>query len=237
LTVREARDSDRGSVRAGLPSIRACLAAIALASGCGRIGTPDEEIAEGSGGDGGAEDFDAGAGADAAPPDACVPGWKPLLENGNFDEGPGVAWTATGADIIQIDGDIPINVDSGEYAALFGGRNVLDATLSQRVLVPGAATQLRLQARICFVTVETVSDADRVEVVLRGDGDEVVDGLAEYTNGDATSVCNWGDVQLSVSPAPAGDFSFEIHVTTNATRHTSFYFDTLVLEANMECGA
>ena len=50
-------------------------------------------------------------------------------------------------------------------------------------------------------------------------------------------MCNWGSLQVSSSPAHAGqDLTFEIHVVTDAANHTSFYFDTLALEALSECG-
>lgn len=175
--------------------------------------------------------------ADAAP-DECVEGWSELLGNPAFDEGPDVGWTSTGADIIQRDADMPIQVDSGEYAAWFGGRNELDATLSQPISIPEAASDLRLSARTCFVTAESSGVHDRVAIVLRDGGGAVVGTLSDFTNGDADGVCNWGSLQVSSSPAHAGqDLTFEIHVTTDAANHTSFYFDTLALEALSECGS
>ena len=191
----------------------------------------------GGGADGGGPGSpDSGREADAAP-DECVEGWSELLSNPAFDEGPDVGWTSTGADIIQRDADMPIQVDSGEYAAWFGGRNQLDATLSQPISIPDAASDLRLSAKTCFVTAESSGVHDRVAIVLRDGGGALVGTLSDFTNGDADGVCNWGSLQVSSSPAHAGqDLTFEIHVTTDAANHTSFYFDTLALEADIDCG-
>ena len=212
---------------------------IGLAAGCDAdIGSPSDETASGGGGaDGGAVPPDARPGADAAG-DECVEGWGELLENPHFDQGPDVGWTSSGADIILSDAAMPIHVDSGDYAAWFGGRNELDATLSQPVSIPDAASDLRLSAKTCFVTAESAGTHDRVEIVLRDAGGAVVGTLSDFTNDDAGGVCNWGSLQVSSSPAHAGqDLSFEIHVTTDAANHTSFYFDTLALEALSECGS
>jgi hypothetical protein len=202
------------------------------------IGSPSDDTASGGGGvDGGAGRPDTGPRADAAP-EECVEGWGELLSNPHFDQGPDVGWTSTGADIIQRDADMPIQVDSGEYAAWFGGRNQLDASLSQAVSIPDAASDLRLSARTCFVTVETSGTHDQIEILLRDGGGTVVGTLSDFSNGDADGVCNWGSLQVSSSPAHAGEeLTFEIHVTTDAANHTSFYFDTLALEALSECGS
>lgn len=222
-------------MRAALACI--CAGAIALAPACGAdIGSPDESANGGGGPDGGSP-----GGSDAAPrPDAggdCVEGWHELLVNGDFDQGPDVGWTSSGADIIRREADMPIQVDSGEYAAWLGGRNELDAALSQPISVPAQASQLRLSARTCFVTVETAGSADQVEIVLLDSAGAVAGSLSDFTNRDAGGICNWGSLQVDSSPAHAGqDLTFEIHVTTDAANHTSFYFDTLVLEALSECG-
>lgn len=215
-----------------------CAGAIALAAGCGAdIGSPDEDTSSG-GPDGG-----TGGGSDAAPRadaagDDCVEGWHELLSNGDFDQGPDVGWTSTGGDIIRREADMPIHVDSGEYAAWLGGRNELDAALSQPISVPAQASQLRLSARTCFVTVETAGTRDQVEIVLLDAGGAVAGTLSDFSNQDAGGICNWGSLQVDSSPAHAGeDLTFEIHVTTDAANHTSFYFDTLVLEALSECGS
>ena len=212
----------------------------APAAGCGAdIGPPPEDIEGGPG----APDGGGGPGsADGAPatdsgPDECVEGWAELLTNPHFDEGPTVGWTSTGGDIIRPEADLPIQVDSGDHAAWLGGRNELDASLSQPVSIPDEASDLRLSAKICFVTVETSGTHDRVEIVLRDAGGAVVGSLRDFSNLDADGICNWGSLQISSSPAHAGqDLTFEMHVTTDAANHTSFYFDTLSLEALSECG-
>jgi hypothetical protein len=210
----------------------------AIAAGCGAdIGSPSEDMQSLPGGPdgGGVDPADAAPGADGAP-DECVEGWGELLVNPHFDQGPDVGWTSTGGDIIQREADMPIQVDSGEYAAWLGGRNALDASLSQPVSIPDQASDLRLSARTCFVTVEASGTHDSVEIVLKGAGGAVVGSLSAFTNQDAGGVCNWGSLQVSSSPAHAGqDLTFELHVTTDAANHTSFYFDTLSLEALSEC--
>ncbi len=214
------------------------LTAIA-AAGCGAdIGSPPDDMQSGAGGP------DAGgARPDGAPrpdggTDECVEGWNELLVNPHFDQGPDVGWTSTGGDIIRLEADMPIHVDSGQYAAWLGGRNELDARLSQPIAIPDQASDLRLSARTCFVTAETAGTHDSVEVVLRDGGGTVVGSISDFTNRDADGICNWGSLQVSSSPAHAGeDLTFEIHVTTDAANHTSFYFDTLALEALSECGS
>lgn len=219
--------------------MRAWLLAGVTAAGCGAdIGSPSEDTQNGSGGvDGGVQRTDAAPGADGGT-EECVEGWGELLVNRAFDDGPEVGWTSAGAEIIRREADLPIQVDSGEYAAWFGGRNQLDASLSQPVSIPDAASDLRLSARTCFVTVESAGTHDTVEVVLRDGGGAVVGTLTDFSNQDAGGVCNWGSLQVSSSPAHAGqDLTFEIHVVTDAANHTSFYFDTLSLEALSECGS
>ncbi|HEY8141659.1 MAG TPA: hypothetical protein VIG06_03275 [Kofleriaceae bacterium] len=211
----------------------------AIAAGCGAdIGSPSDDMQSGAGGpDGGGDRPDAAPRSDGGTDD-CVEGWNELLINPHFDQGPDVGWTSAGGDIIRLDADMPIHVDSGQYAAWLGGRNELDATLSQPISIPDQASDLRLSAKTCFVTAETAGTHDSVEVVLRDGGGAVVGSISDYTNQDAEDICNWGSVQISSSPAHAGqDLTFEIHVTTDAANHTSFYFDTLALEALSECGS
>jgi hypothetical protein len=221
------------------PQARILAALAAIAAGCGAdIGSPPEDMQSGGGPDGGS----SGGGADGAPrgdggPDDCVEGWAELLVNPHFDEGPAVGWTSTGDDIIRPEADMPIQVDSGDYAAWLGGQNQLDARLSQPVSIPAEASDLRLSAKTCFVTVEGAGTHDTVEVVLLDAGGAVVGSLSDFSNQDADGICNWGSLQVSSSPAHAGqDLTFEIHVVTDAANHTSFYFDTLALEALSECG-
>ncbi len=219
--------------------VLAGLSALAPAACGADIGSPPEDMESGGGGgvDGGAGRADAAPRADGGL-DQCVEGWSELLVNPHFDQGPDAGWTATGGDIIQREADMPIQVDSGEYAAWLGGRNELDAALSQPISVPSAASQLRLSARICFVTVETAGTPDRVELVLRDAGGAVAGTLTDFSNQDAGGICNWGSLEVSSSPAHAGEeLTFELHVTTDAANHTSFYFDTLALEALSECGS
>jgi hypothetical protein len=213
---------------------------VAALVGCGGdIGAPaDEAPGSGGGPDGGAPAGAADAATADGAPDECVEGWHQLLVNPHFDEGPDVGWTSTGGDLIRREADMPIQVDSGDYAAWLGGRNQLDASLAQAIAVPEAASQLRLSARTCFVTVESSGTHDRVQVVLRDAAGAVAGTLSDFTNQDAGAICNWGSLEVSSSPAHAGEeLTFELHVTTDAANHTSFYFDTLALEALTECGS
>ncbi len=225
------------------------IVAIALAAGGCASGAlhPSPDAAPADGGVGGIDarpSFDARPGSpDAAPADAvpvydavppapdaepCTPSvWVPLLDNGNFDSGH-ADWSEDPADAILTNG-APLTPHSGTWVARLLGSNSDDELLSQAVTVPASATALRLRGYQCLVTSETGGAVDNLAIELRGAATEV---LVSISNLDAGASCNWAEFTHDAASAHAGqtiDLAFD--GLADAAYPTSFYFDTLVLEA------
>jgi hypothetical protein len=179
---------------------------------------------------------DAGAtdaqGPDAAPPapDACVPDWIELLANPGLDSG-AAPWLQVGA-VIAADADIPITPQAGGHAGRLAGANNESDELWQMVTVPAGATQLRLRVYECFVTSDTVGADDTFTAQIRDATGAPLETVRSATNLDAPAVCAWQLSEWPVAGAYAGQ-TIQLHLrgTSDALYPTSFYVDTLSLEA------
>jgi hypothetical protein len=169
---------------------------------------------------------------DAAPADACSPGWIQLLGNGDFESG-NTVWTATsnGGDVIRM-GSSPWPPQGGSWQALFLGYNSASQSLTQTVTIPAGATALRLRGYRCFVTNETASvPYDNLTIELK-QGAALLETLAAYSNVDAGTVCSWTALQVDASSAHAGQtVTLKLLASSDSATATSFGLDTLVLEA------
>ena len=166
-----------------------------------------------------------------APPDACVATWTPLLSNAAFDLGD-TQWLSSGS-VITDASMMPIAPQSPSYAAWLAGYNGADEYLAQTVTVPGGATALRLRTYRCFVTSDVSGADDHLSIELRdASGATVLETLGSYSNLDVGTVCSWGTLVLHAASAHAGEsIRLHFHATTDALYPTSYYVDTLALEA------
>jgi hypothetical protein len=103
--------------------------------------------------------------------------------------------------------------------------------------VPEATTALRLAVFICFATDEPDDMIyDQMTVSLLDERGESLETLAEYTNLDATDGCAWRREVLDASDSHAGEeIRLELFGMHDGLTLTSFYFDTLRLEAEGPC--
>jgi hypothetical protein len=163
-----------------------------------------------------------------APVDAtpCTRVWTPLLANGDFDLGR-VDWTEVPAASV-LSSSPPLTPHSGAWVAWFDGVNNDDEFLAQDVAVPPTATALRLRGYRCFVTTEVTTTVpyDKLEITAGADT------LHVFSNLDGASVCSWSAFSIDAPQAHAGEsLAFVVHGTTDGGKPTSFYLDSLVLEA------
>lgn len=208
------------------------LAAVALA-GCADIGTPDEMGAV----DGGDEVDAAAPALDATPAEQCVQGTFELLDNPGFDDG-AVAWEESVGPIIYPDEQIPITPHGGSRAAWLGRSGTADQKLTQAIELPLGIASLQFKAQTCLVTGEedAAGAIDTLRITVRDDQGAPIALLAGYSNLDAGSVCNWASVDVAFAEAmTAQPAVMELRAISAAGGLTSFYFDTLSLEATTTC--
>jgi len=101
------------------------------------------------------------------------------------------------------------------------------------VAVPASATALRLRGYRCFATQEiTATPWDTLVVTLQTTGGATLETLETWSNADGGAVCSWSDFTLTAASARAGQ-TVRLHLqgTTDFSNITSFWVDTLVLEA------
>lgn len=199
--------------------------------GSGQAGADGVASAAGSGANAEGTAGDAGAAAD---PSTCG---SDILSNGGFEAGlePWIAET-TGQDPLTYDA-----VDSADKGVIpFGGQRlawlggVPDETnrLSQKVLLPAAATRVTLRGalRIQVFEPHTIVDFLRATWVISGQRIAVF----EYDNGDATE--DWFDfatTPLDVRAYSGQELTLEIESEIGIGPGTNFFLDDLSLVA--EC--
>lgn len=164
------------------------------------------------------------------PPDACVPTWIQLLGNPGFDDGV-APWTQQGT-VITADADMPIAPQVGTHAAWLGGANAADDRLTQAVAIPADATALRVRVFECFVTADATGDDDHFVASLRTPAGVELEVLRAASNLQVGAVCGWTAATWTASAPHAGQ-TVELHLrgTTDASYPTSWYVDSLALEA------
>ncbi len=166
----------------------------------------------------------------APPPDACVPSWIALSANGGFDAG--VAPWAQQGTVITDDAGMPISPQAGTHAAWFGGTNAADDRLVQTVAVPADATALRVRLYECFVTADVAGEDDHFTASLRVPGGAELEVLRAASNLQVGTVCGWtAATWTAASPHAGTSVELALRGTTDAAYPTSWYVDTLVVEA------
>jgi len=182
------------------------------------------------GNDDGADDSGV---ADAGGPDATV---EPLpcdevelLQNGDFDDGPDIAWLQTGGGppIIVMASEAGAKADTPPFVGRFGSYNASAGEISEHVLsqpfAPGPS-RLRLQFRYQVITEEP---ADKVRDSL------IADVTGEHEGGSRIAVSNLdeeGTVVLDYNfLAVPSELYFRALV--NDTNETTFLIDSVSLIA------
>ena len=239
------------------PSIHDCrgssalLAGLAIAAlaGCGGVSVPSDDEDGGTTDDGSGSDADgapspdgspdAGDVPDARPPEACKEGVVQLLANPSFEDAMlpngAIDWIEDTPPITYPVPQIPAAHD-GNRAAWFGDVTRPEQRLLQPVIVPDGATSLSLEYYTCFVTQEEPGEVfDNMKVSLLDSSGNQLEVLAEYTNLDAEPEdpgCNFRREQLLADNPHAGqEVRLEFFGLNDEAGLTSFYFDTLALNA------
>lgn len=164
------------------------------------------------------------------PPDACVPAWTQLLANPGFESG-AAGWSQTGS-VITDEAAMPIPAQAGTWAAWLAGANSTDDRLSQEVTVPASATALRVRGWQCFVTADLAGDDDHFTAELRSAGGTTLETLHAVGNLGVGTVCGWTELEWNAAAAHAGEtIQLFFRGTTDGSYPTSFYLDSLALEA------
>jgi len=177
---------------------------------------------------------------DASPP-VCQGGVTQLLTNPGFDEAMmpngAIGWTEVPVPVTYPDPQLPIDVHSPTRAAWFGDVLRPEQRLFQSVAVPPETTSLSLGFFRCFVTDRTGgTPADEVVISLLDANGDPLETLAEYTNLDAAPDCGWSETVLIADRPHAGEeVLLDFHGLSHNTMLTSFYFDTLALNATGPC--
>jgi hypothetical protein len=231
--------------RAGAFGRLACSAVLALAA-CGEVAVDGDSDADpGGGGDAdgaplpGDEDASPNV-PDARPPGECNGGITQLLTNPGFDEammpGGAIGWTETTVPITYPVPQIPIS-HSPIRAAWFGEIIRPEQKLSQEVSVPEGTNSLALTIYTCFVTAEKRGEVfDRVSINLLDSSGNPLEVLAEFDNTMAGETCGWQERTLLADNPHAGqEVRLEIFGQSDGATLTSFYFDTLSLNATGTC--
>lgn len=221
-------------------SYRRFAVVLATMTGCASAVPAQDGVDGGIGTDGGPQ-VDAGPGVDApvTTPDApggCTVVTRNLLTNGNFDTAPlGTGWTATpiatGDTLVGGTADGAI-VQSAPNTAWLGGLATAGTdVLYQDVTIPASTTALAftgfqqvrsneiLQFGYDFAFVDLVSTANApLEAIV-----------ALEDNDDGTS---WVPISYAVPTPYAGQtVRLRLTSTSDGTYATSFFFDTLALNA------
>ena len=174
------------------------------------------------------------------PVDTRTTNVRELLVNPAFDLAPlEIGWTNPGIPIVYQalapgggQTDHPdVAAQSQPNLAWFGGTDSADDRLSQSIAIPAGATQMTFRLIYVVITAKTgTTEIDTFDATLLA-GTHVV-SLAHLSNLDA--IDTWTPIAVPVPAALAGQtVTLQLHAVTNAsaTRTTSFYIDTLSLQA------
>jgi hypothetical protein len=155
---------------------------------------------------------------------------RELLVNPAFDLGPDSGWMTNGMIIYKDDPTLDTASDTPPYLAWLGGYNRADDDLWQTVTLPVSTVSLTLSFSYQVFTNEAPGDAafDFMSVELRGANNVVQVG--QLSNQTVTN--GWTHFVAAVPTVLAGQtVELHFHATTDATRFTSFYVDTVSLQA------
>ncbi|CAN5243358.1 hypothetical protein BH11MYX1_BH11MYX1_35890 [soil metagenome] len=200
--------------------------------GCATAGTPDK----GGGSQTDASNshvFEDAAEVTADAPkvfmDACVPTPTELLKNPSFDLDPiGTMWTESATGLVTAqDG---VTEQSAPYKAWLGGLTSFSDTLYQDVTVPASTTSLVLTGYYWVATAESGGVFDTASVKLTQTSGTPIETVMAFT--EASKTTTWTAINHTFTNPSAGQTVRLMLTSTNdSTLPTSFYFDTLSLQA------
>jgi hypothetical protein len=234
------------------------LIAVGFVVGCAQAGKPDnsrggsETVDSGGGGgtiymDAPAEEqhHDSGMGSGSGSGSgSCTPMQIEMLQNPAFDLAPaGTLWTAVPFDTAYpvVTGDVGITQQSAPYYAWMGGLVGSDYgvatctdTLYQDVAIPATATSLVLTGYYEVRTGETGSTVyDSGSLALTQTNGTVIESVfttQQLNNAHPTTT--WTAINHTFTNVSAGQTVRLFFTTSNdVTNATSFYFDSLSLQA------
>ena len=154
---------------------------------------------------------------------SCVP----LLANGDFEAGPGAAWSEQSAGGYALVSDqFP---HGGEYGAWLGGDDSADDTLSQSATIPGTASRVTLVYWWAIHTLEEAHPHDVCTVELRDAQGGLIRVLETIT--DAADPDVWHRREHDLTQYKGRTVRLVFHAITDLTNPTDFFFDDVALEA------
>ncbi len=162
--------------------------------------------------------------------DACVPTPTELLQNPSFDLDPmGTMWTESATDLVtDQDG---VAEQSAPYKAWLGGLTSSSDTLYQDVTVPASTTSLVLTGFYWVATGESGSTVyDHGTIKLTQTNGTQIESVMALTNVSKTTT--WTAINHTFTNLSAGQtVRLSFASDNDSTLPTSFYFDTLSLQA------
>lgn len=174
---------------------------------------------------------------DAAPgaPDAtpCTDTVVNVLNNGNFDGGSGGGWMETssgGFNLVVNQSEPGVTANTQPFLAWLSGYDDATDSLYQDVLIPDDATMVSVRGYRWTVTSEDPGalgfDVSQIDIA-DGSGNSL-EGLAEWTNQDATST--WTAFNLPVTGSYQGQIvRLRLRSDTDLSLSTHFLYDSLQL--------
>lgn len=169
---------------------------------------------------------------DASQPDApCTMAVEELLANGDFDMGRDGSWQEQSS--YTLVDTLPITAHTGNYGVWLGGENDLTESLWQDVDVPAAATSIQVSGFQWIKSQEPGNTAyDSVQITLRTIDNIELDSVATWSNGDRGTL--WQPFMFKPAKSYAGQtIRLRFDAFTNGTYVTSFFFDTMSLQATV----
>jgi hypothetical protein len=161
---------------------------------------------------------------------------RELLVNGSFDDGE-TGWKNDGVTIVfQANGTgngnsrPSVSAQSAPNVAWFGGVNRDDHQLTQGIAIPAGAVSVTLSFYYFIVTNELTSgELDTLDIAVVTAGNDVIP-LAHLSDNNETQ--DWTHFTAALPPSLAGQtVTLQIHVQTSAILVTSFYVDTMSVQA------
>jgi len=149
-----------------------------------------------------------------------------LIQNGDFEQGPGVGWgesSAQGFDLIVVTFGGNVIAPRGVWAAWLGGGNNEDSTLTQQVTVPAGATVLSYYYAVG--SEEGGCNFDLASVRVNGTTVEQYGLCASSETGDWVN----GTVDLSSYAGQSVALSFMVH--TDGSLNSNFFLDDVTFDS------
>lgn len=217
-------------------SYRGLVAAVAMLSACAEAGVTLERVDAPVGSSDGKTDSPGTDGPPIDGPPSCTTMTVNLLLNPSFDATPlATMWTETrfGNElIVRNDG---FAAQSGTSKAWLGGVTGAAATdgLHQDIAIPASATGVAITGFYHVITGETGATVyDRGNIDLATTAGTTIEAIMAFDNAHATT--GWTAFNKTFTQSVAGmTVRVKMTSTNDGLNATSFYFDTLALNATV----